>query len=56
MHGNQGEGRDQECDQADDITKAEGTTWNRTTVDRQHWYAQMEGEGGVYNLQWKDNA
>ena len=45
--GNQGEGKDQE----DDIAKKEGTTRDRTAVDRQRWKALAEG--GI--LQWMGN-
>ena len=48
--------KDQEDDQSrrwqDDTAKKDGTTWNRTALDRQHWKALMEG----YILQWMDNA
>ena len=36
----------------DDITKKEGTTWNRKATDRGQWKALMEG----YILQWMDKA
>ena len=47
--GKQGEGRDQEDDQAEDgkmaSQKKEGTTWNREAIDKQ----TMEGvDGGLH--------
>ena len=36
----------------DDITKTEGTTWNREATDRRQWKALIEG----YILQWMDKA
>ena len=36
----------------DDITRNEGTTWNRKTTDRRQWKTLMEG----YILQWLDKA
>ena len=36
----------------DDITRKEGTTWNRKVADRRQWKTLMDG----YILQWVDNA
>ena len=36
----------------DDITRKEGTTWNRKATDRRQWKALMEG----YILQWMGKA
>ena len=36
----------------DDITRKEGTTWNRKATDRGQWKALMEG----YILQWMNNT
>ena len=36
----------------DDITRKEGTTWNRKATDRRQWKTLMEG----YILQWMDKA
>ena len=36
----------------DDITRKEGTTWNRKATDRRQWKTLMEG----YFLQWMDKA
>ena len=37
---------------ANDITKKEGTTWNRKATDRRRWKTLMES----YILQWIDKA
>ena len=37
---------------ANDITRKEGTTWNRKETDRGQWKALMEG----YILQWIGKA
>ena len=50
---NQGEGRDQGDDQAEDgKTKKEGTNWNKKALGRRQWKALMEG----YILQPMDKA
>ena len=36
----------------DDITRKEGTTWNRKATDRRQWRTLME----VYILQWMDKV
>ena len=36
----------------DDITRKEGTSWNRKATDRGQWEALVEG----YILQWMDKA
>ena len=36
----------------EDITRKEGTTWNRKVTDRRQWKTLMEG----YTLQWMDKA
>ena len=36
----------------DDITKREGTTWNRKAWDRKQWKALVEG----YIMQWVGEA
>ena len=36
----------------DDITRKDGTTWNRKATDRRQWKKLMEG----YILQWMDKA
>ena len=59
--GNQGEGRDQEVDQAEDgkTTRKEGTTWIRKATDRRQWKTLIwggGGGGGGYILQWIDKT
>ena len=36
----------------DDITRKEGTAWNRKATDRKQWKTMIEG----YILQWMDKA